>query len=57
MTEKEQEALKKESDTAYNFLSNFCQDYCKSEEDRKEFYKNLSDYINAEIELEKFCNQ
>ncbi len=55
--EETKEELQKESDNAYKFLSNFCVDYCKDEEERKEFYKNLAEYLDAEIELEKFCNQ
>ena len=51
------EELKKESDKAHKFLKNFCLDYCKDEEERKEFFKNLGDYIDCENELEKFCNQ
>ena len=53
-TQKEEQKL---SDEAHEYLSNFCHDYCKDEDDRKTFFFNLNKYLNAEIELEKFCNQ
>ena len=48
---------KKQSDVAYKFLSNFCTDYCKDEEERENFFTNLSQYLEAEIELEGRSNQ
>ena len=45
------------SDKAFKFLSNFCEDYCKDKKDRDEFFTQLAEYLDAEIEMERFCNQ
>lgn len=49
--------LESESYDAYKFLHSFCLDYCKDEESRAEFFKNLNAYLEAEIELEKYCGR
>lgn len=54
---KEIKALQKESDKHYGFIENFVTDYCKEDEDRQEFFEHLNGYLNAEIEIEKFCGQ
>ncbi len=41
-----------EENKNYRFICNFVEDYCKDEEDRKEFFKHLSAYIDDKIELE-----
>lgn len=46
-----------EESKAYQYLYNFCIDYCKDEEEREEFFKNLNEYLDEEIEKEKDCNQ
>ena len=51
------EELQEESDSNYEFIQNFVNDYCKTDEDKIEFYKHLQEYLDAEIELEKLCNQ
>lgn len=53
----EQTKIQKELDKNYKFIQNFVNDYCKSDEDKKEFFKHLLGLVNCEIELEKFCNQ
>jgi len=53
-TYKEEQAR---SDKAFKFLKNFCDDYCKDPKDKAEFFTQLAEYVNAEIEAEKFCNQ
>ena len=54
---KEVKELQKESDKNYKFIQNFVDDYCKTDEDKIEFYKHLNEYLEAEIELEKLCSQ
>lgn len=58
MTTKKQEIkkLQKESDEAYKYLKNFCDDYTKDDEEKVEFFKNLNAYLEAEIELDKQSN-
>ncbi len=48
--------LEKDSNEHYQFLKKFCLDYCKDKKDQREFFENLSFYVDAEIEMEKFCN-
>ena len=50
------EEAEKDSDESYKYLYNFCMDYCKDETDRQEFFKQLNKYVEAESELDKFCN-
>jgi len=45
------------SDKAFQFIENFVNDYCKEEKDKEEFFSQLAEYEDAQIELEKFCNQ
>ena len=45
------------SDKAFQFLESFCKDYCDEEDDREEFFTQLAEHVDAQIELEKFCNQ
>jgi hypothetical protein len=49
--------LQRESNKGYKYIKNFVDDYCKSDKDKIEFFKNLNLYLEAEIELEKLCNQ
>ena len=49
--------LEKLSDKEYKFIWNFVENYCKTDKDKVEFFKHLNGYLEAEIELEKFCNQ
>ena len=53
---KEYKELEKDRDKYLKFIQNFCEDYCKDETDRKEFFKNLYGLIDMEIEMEKYCN-
>ena len=48
--------LQAKSDKHYKFIKNMVDDYCKSDKDKIEFYKHLNGYLNAEIELESYCN-
>ena len=41
------------SDKAHNYLKNFCEDHTKDREERTEFFSALTEYVDAEIELEK----
>jgi hypothetical protein len=54
---KEIKKLQNESDKHYKVLKNFVNDYCKSEEDKKEFFEALNSYLETEIELENWCGQ
>ena len=45
------------SDKAFQFIENFVNDCCKEEKDKEEFFSQLAEYEDAQIELEKFCNQ
>lgn len=53
---KEIKELQAESDKHYTYIENFVNDYCKDDEDKIEFFKHLNGYLEAEIELEGFCN-
>jgi len=48
--------LQKESDKHYKYITNFVNDYCKSDGDKVDFFDHLNLYLEAEIELEKWCN-
>ena len=54
---REIKSLENESYNAYQFLHNFCLDYCKDEDSKQEFLDNLNNYLEAEIELEKCCGR
>lgn len=49
--------LQAESDKHYKFIENFVNDYCKEEEDKKEFFEHLNEYLQTEIEIESWVGQ
>jgi len=51
------EEVEDEDSKAYTYICNFVNDYCKDDEDKKEFFDNLLIYLDEEIEKEKECNQ
>lgn len=51
---KEIKTLEKQSLKSWEYLTNFCTDYTKDEEERTEFLNHLSQYLESEIELNKF---
>jgi len=56
LNNKEQyEELQDEESEAYKFLFKFCMKYHKDEQERNEFFQNLNELIDEEIEKEKEC--
>ena len=53
--EQEYEETKKELDKSHEDLTKFVNKHI-SKNKQKEFYKLLSEVIDCEIEMEKFCN-
>jgi hypothetical protein len=46
-----------ESDKHYKFLYNLIHDFCKEQDEINEFFEHLNGYLEAELELEKECEQ